>query len=160
LYYERFVDTAGLGAALGALVLVGALRLPRSQRALVFSLLLVAAAGIYLGGALGLRHTPTLVAETAAFLAFGFAAFWGARVPIVLGLVWPLHALWDLVHFFEFVHTSIPRVYEVGCLAADVVWGFMILGRTELFLPKKSAAGHAATPPATPPDDAGPLEAA
>lgn len=125
----------------------------------MFALLLAAAAGIYLGGALGLRHTPTLMAETAAFLAFGVAAFWGARVPIVLGLVWPIHAIWDLVHYLEFVHTSIPRSYEVVCFAADVVWGFMILGRTELFLPKKSA-GHPAPEPPTPRDHGSPLDAA
>jgi hypothetical protein len=152
LHYERLVDTAGLGAVLGALVLVGVLRLPRSQRSLVFALLLAAAAGVYLGGALGLRHAPTLTAEALAFLAFGAAAFWGARVPLVLGLVWPIHALWDLVHYLEFVHTSIPRVYEVACFAADVVWGFTILGRPELFLTKKSSVHPAPQPPMSPDD--------
>jgi hypothetical protein len=157
LHYERFVDTAGLGAAIGALVLVGALRLRRSQRSLLFALLLAATAGMYLGGALGLRHAPTLAAETTAFVLFGAAAFWGARVPLVLGLVWPLHALWDLVHFFEFVHTSIPRVYEVGCVTADLVWGFMILGRPDLFAPRGSGAPSAPAPRG---DDRPPLDAA
>lgn len=150
-----------LGAAIATLVLVVALRLPRSRRALVFALLMAASAGIYLGGALGLRYPPALMAETAAFLAFGVAAFLGARTPIILGLVWPVHAIWDMVHYFEFVQTPLPRIYEVACFAADVVWGFMILGRTDLFLSSRSSHRPAAAPdPAPPQDDGGPLDAA
>jgi len=148
-----------LGAALAVLVLVVALRLPRSRRSLVFALLMAASAGIYLGAALGLRYTPAMVAETAAFLVFGIAAFAGARTPIILGLVWPAHAIWDLVHYFEFVQTPLPRIYEVACFAADLVWGFMILGRTDLFLPGRSSRAPAPDVPRSTHED-GPLDAA
>jgi len=159
LHPERLTESAMLGAALGVLVMVVDLRLPRSRRALMFALLMAASAGIYLGAALGLHYTPAIVAETAAFLVFGIAAFAGARTPIVLGLVWPAHAIWDLIHYFEFVQTSLPRIYEVACFAADVVWGFMILGRIDLFLPGRSSHVPDIAPPRFP-EDAGPPDAA
>ena len=160
MHPERLTESAVLGAAIATLVMVVALRLPRSRRALVFALLMAASAGIYLGGALGLRYPPALLAETAAFLAFGVAAFLGARAPIVLGLVWPVHALWDMIHYFEFVQTPLPRIYEVACFAADLVWGFMILGRTDLFLSSRSSRRLATPDPVPPQDDGGPLDAA
>jgi hypothetical protein len=135
-----------VGIVVAVLTLLAAFRLPRSRRSLLFSLLLVAAAGVYVGGALSVRGW-TLALEAVAFVAFGIAAFSGVRNPVILGLVWPLHALWDLLHHLDFLPTPIARWYRVACFAADVVWGFVILGWPRLFLPKRSSAEHPAPEP-------------
>ena len=130
-----FVGSAGLGLALGWLAWrasrLDALapdRLVLELRLAQFSaLLLVLAAGIYLG--LALAHEDT--AGTGLDVAIGMGFFVTAAVVTTweptqaltaLALAWAAHGLVDLAHIVDLLpSTIVPAWYATGCAVYDVV---------------------------------------
>ena len=113
-----------LGAVL-ALATIGLSRpLPVTQTRRLFAILLGAAAGVYVGGALP-GGGIWLALQVAAFVVFAMLAMLKARW--VLGAAWILHGGWDLIHVLEVVPTALPDFYQLACLSADVVWGMFLI---------------------------------
>ena len=113
-----------LGVAL-ALATVGLSRLlPITQTRRLFAVLLGAAAGVYVGAAISAAGSP-LTVQVAGFAAFGSMAI--LKSPWVLGAAWFIHGGWDLLHLLEVIPTTLPESYQLACLAADLVWGVLLL---------------------------------
>jgi len=118
------VMDALVGLAAAALTLGVAALLPRPNTRLLLGILLGLVAGVYVGGALAKGGREELLIHGTVALAFVAAtliAFQGR--PVVLGIVWWLHAFWDLLLHGGYVATSVAGWYPPACLAYDAVIG-------------------------------------
>ena len=134
-FRATFVGAAGLGLALGWLAWrVSRLdvrapdRLVLELRLAQFSaLLLVLAAGIYMGLALAHEATPGTGLDVAIaigfFVAAGVVTTWEPTQALTaLAMAWGAHVLVDLAHIVDLMpSTVVPSWYASGCAVYDVV---------------------------------------
>lgn len=119
-----------IGAAVGVLTILIA-KLIRGQRWL-FALGLVTLPSLYASFALhagepavGAKEMIYGIPFLVAGLAFTFAGF--RYSAIVVGVMWILHGLYDLIHSHLITNAGVPDWYPVWCCAVDVVVGGYLL---------------------------------
>ena len=129
------VASTGLGLALGWLAWRAARLDIRSPDRLVLelrlaqfsALLLVLAAGIYIGSALTHEDTAGTGLEVAIAMGFfvtaGVVTTWEPTQGLTaLAMAWGAHALVDLAHIVDLLPASVvPSWYATGCAVYDVV---------------------------------------
>jgi len=119
-----------IGAAVGILTILIA-RLIGGQRwlyalGLVTLPSLYASFALYVGEpAVGAKEMIYGIPFLVAGLAFTFAGF--RYSAIVVGVMWILHGLYDLIHSRLITNAGVPDWYPVWCWAVDVVVGGYLL---------------------------------
>ena len=121
---------APIGAAVGVLAIVFA----RSVRGepWLYSLGLLILPGLYTFFALQSGEQAVVVKEMIYGIPYVVAglvlAFVSVRQSaVVVGVLWLLHGLYDLVHSHLFTNTGVPDWYPIWCFAVDVVIGAYLL---------------------------------
>jgi hypothetical protein len=124
------VIEALIGAAVGVLTIWFA-RFIRGERWL-YSLGLLTLPGLYAFFALQAGEQAVSVREmiyglpyVVAGLAFAFVSV--RQSAVVVGVLWLLHGLYDLVHSQLITNTGVPGWYPVWCFAVDAVIGSYLL---------------------------------
>ena len=115
-----------IGAAVGVLTIVTA-RVIRGERWL-YSLGLLVLPGLYTCFALRTGEAAVVVKEmfygvpyVVAGLVFAFVSV--RRSAVLVGALWLLHGLYDLVHSRLFMNPGVPGWYPVFCFVVDAVVG-------------------------------------
>ena len=118
------------GVALGILTIVFA-RIIRGQRWL-YSIGLLTLPTLYALFALRVGEPAVGIQEMiyglpflAAGLLFAFVSVRGSA--IIVGVLWILHAVYDLVHDRFITNAGVPDWYPVFCFAVDVIVGGYVL---------------------------------
>jgi hypothetical protein len=124
------VIEALIGAAVGVITIVSA-RFIRGERWL-YSLGLLTLPGIYAVFALqageqavGVKEMIYGVPFVVAGLAFAFVSV--RQSAVVVGVMWLLHGLYDLVHSQLITNTGVPGWYPIFCFVVDAVIGSYLL---------------------------------
>ena len=116
--------------ALGALTLV-ILQLLSEQQALdLLTVILVAAASVYIGAALAGDNRSTLALETTAGLTFIVVALvgrWYASAVLAWGYL--AHGAWDILHHRKITGANTGKTYPVLCWVYDWIIAAVILIR-------------------------------
>lgn len=118
----------GLLAAIGTVTITRSRFSPRGEQVL-YALLLIPVAAMYLAFVAYFDAYPALRPEAYAVLVFAVLGLLGLRLPALLILGYVLHGAWDLVHECA-AHfgstpggarsvTDIPLAYGVFCAAYD-----------------------------------------
>ena len=121
---------AFVGAAVGVLTIVTA-RLIRGER-WMYSLGLLVLPGLYASFALQAGEPAVSVEEMiygAPYVVAGlvFASFSVRRSAVVVGALWLLHGLYDLVHSRFVTNPGVPEGYPIFCFVVDAVIGSYLL---------------------------------
>lgn len=121
---------AFIGAALGILTILSA-RIIRGERWL-YSLALLTLPGLYAFFALRAGHQAVGVKEMiyglpflAAGLIFAFVSV--RQSAVVVGSLWILHGLYDVMHGQFISNPGVPGWYPAFCFSVDVVVGAYVL---------------------------------
>ena len=121
---------AVIGAAVGVFTIVSA-RFIRGEHWL-YSLGLLTLPGIYAFFALqagehavGVKEMIYGVPYVVAGLVFAFVSV--RRSAVVVGVLWLLHGLYDLVHSQVITNIGVPGWYPIFCFVVDVVIGSYLL---------------------------------
>jgi hypothetical protein len=124
------VIEALIGAAVGVFTIVSA-RSIRGERWL-YSLGLLTLPGLYAFFALqageqavGVKEMIYGVPYVVAGLVFAFVSV--RQSAVVVGLLWLLHGMYDLVHGRLITNTGVPVWYPIFCCVVDVVIGLYLL---------------------------------
>ena len=124
------VIAALIGAAVGVLTIVTA-RFIRGERWL-YALGLLTLPGLYASFALragekaiGVREMIYGIPFLAAGLLFTFVNV--RQSATVVGALWLLHGVYDLMHSRLFTNPGVPGWYPIWCFAVDVVIGAYLL---------------------------------
>ena len=119
-----------IGAAVGVLTIVIA-RVIRGERWL-YSLGLLVLPGLYTCFALRTGETAVVVKEmlygvpyVVAGLVFAFVSV--RQSAVLVGALWLLHGLYDLVHSQLFTNPGVPGWYPIFCFVVDAVVGAYLL---------------------------------
>lgn len=118
------------GAAAGVLTIVAA-RLIRGER-WVYALGLLTLPGLYTMFALQAGDQAVVIEEMIYGIPFVVAGIVFALVSVrgsavVVGALWLLHGVYDLVHGRLFTNTGVPGWYPVWCFMVDAVVGAYLL---------------------------------
>ena len=121
---------AFVGAAVGVLTIVTA-RFIRGER-WMYSLGLLVLPGLYASFALQAGEPAVGVEELiygAPYVVAGlvFASFSVRRSAVVVGALWLLHGLYDLVHSRFVTNPGVPEGYPIFCFVVDAVIGSYLL---------------------------------
>ena len=122
----------GLGFAIIAATASWMLRGNRGLQ--LMAMLLVAAAAVYVGAALG-STTNSSVPEGVAFVVFTALAVAISSRPAALGVAWIAHSLWDVLHLTSTIDIALPQWYQSGCLIADVLLGAFLILSSKRWMP-------------------------
>ena len=119
-----------VGAAVGVLTIVSA-RFIRGER-WVYSLGLLTLPGLYAFFALRAGEQAVGVKEMiygAPYVVAGlvFACVSVRQSAVVVGVLWLLHGLYDLVHSQLITNTGVPGGYPLFCFVVDAVIGSYVL---------------------------------
>ena len=119
---------AGIAVGLATIALA---RIVRGQR-WMYSIGLVVLPTLYILFALRAGETALIAKEAlygAPFLIGGFLfAFAGIRhSAAMVGVLWVLHGVYDVVHHRLFANPGVPDWYPVWCCAVDIVVGAYVL---------------------------------
>ena len=119
-----------IGAAVGVLTILSA-RFIRGERWL-YSLGLLTLPGIYAFFALQVGEQDVGVKEMIYGVPFVVAGLFFAFVSVrqsavVVGVLWLLHGLYDLVHSQLITNTGVPGWYPIFCFVVDAVIGAYLL---------------------------------
>ena len=119
-----------IGAAVGVLTILFA-RFIRGERWL-YSLGLLTLPGLYAFFALqaneqavGVKELIYGVPYVVAGLVFAFVSL--RQSAVVVGVLWLLHGLYDLVHSRLITNTGVPGWYPIFCFVVDAVIGSYLL---------------------------------
>ena len=119
-----------IGAALGVLTIVFA----RSIRgeAWVYAIGLITLPGLYAFFGVRAGDSSAIVKELiygipylAAGLIFAFVSI--RQSAVIVGVLWILHGLYDLIHSGLIVNAGVPAWYPAFCFSVDVVIGAYVL---------------------------------
>ena len=120
--------TIGLLAAAGAISITRKIG-PKAEQVL-YGLLLVIIAALYLAFVAYFGKATAWRMETAAVVFFALVGLFGVRLPIALVIGYTLHGAWDLVHelqaqgaistYYLGQLTAVPLAYGVFCAVFDV----------------------------------------
>jgi len=124
------VIEALIGAAVGVLTIVFA-RFIRGERWL-YALGLLTLPGLYASFALRAGETAVSVKEMIYGVPYVVAGLVFALVSVrqsavVVGVLWLLHGLYDLVHSQLITNTGVPGWYPIWCFMVDAVVGSYLL---------------------------------
>ena len=119
-----------IGAAVGVLTIVSA-RFIRGERWL-YALGLLTLPGLYAFFALRAGEQPVAVKEMIYGVPYVVAGLVFALVSVrqsavVVGVLWLLHGLYDLVHSQLITNTGVPGWYPIWCFMVDAVVGSYLL---------------------------------
>jgi hypothetical protein len=124
------VIAALIGAAVGVLTIFSA-RFIRGERWL-YSLGLLTLPGLYAffafrvgDPAVGVKEMIYGVPYVVAGLVFAFVGV--RQSAVVVGVLWLLHGLYDLVHSQLITNTGVPGGYPIFCFVVDAVIGSYLL---------------------------------
>ena len=127
---EELVIAALIGAAVGVLTIVFA-RIIRGER-WVYALGLLTLPSLYASFALKAGEQAVAAREMAygipyvvAGLLFTFVSV--RQSAVVVGAMWLLHGLYDLVHSRLITNAGVPGGYPIFCFVVDVVIGVYVL---------------------------------
>jgi len=127
---EKIVIAALIGAAVGVLTILVA-RFIRGERWL-YSLGLLTLPGLYAFFALRAGEQAVAVKEMIYGVPYVVAGLVFALVSVrqsavVVGVLWLLHGLYDLVHSQLITNTGVPGWYPIWCFMVDAVVGSYLL---------------------------------
>jgi len=141
------------GVVAGAILGIALILLARSVRAesRIFSVALMLLPLVYVAFALAAREWDAAVLELALGAPFILA---GAlcltfRTPIsvvAIGLLWVIHAAYDISHDRLLVNSGVPGWYPLFCATLDMVVGFYVIWLASI-LPRGTAAFSSAAAP-------------
>ena len=113
-----------IGGGVSAALL--SMRQPK-DRGIPLAIFLGVAVGIYVGYGLRDGHSDQAVLQALGALPFvAVAARWPRAVGL-LGIAWLAHGLWDALHGFGLMRTTVPSWYPGACLGWDMVLGAVAL---------------------------------
>ena len=96
--------------------------------ALHSSIVLAVAGGVYIGFGLADGRLNSSILETLSALFFGILAIIGVTFyPIVLGVGFLLHAVWDYLHHCQAIDTKVTFWYPPFCAVYDCFVGIFLL---------------------------------
>jgi hypothetical protein len=124
------VIAALIGATVGFLTILFA-RLIRGER-WVYSLGLITLPGLYASFALRAGEPSVAIREMTWGIPYVVAGlvftFVGARQSaVVVGALWLLHGLYDLVHARLITNAGVPAGYPIFCFVVDAIVGAYVL---------------------------------
>ena len=102
---------------------------PRSLRIAQHSAIVLAGAGgVYVGFGLSDDKLHSSILETLSALFFGVLAVVGVSFyPVVLGIGFLLHAVWDCLHHWKAIDTKVRFWYPPFCAIYDCFVGIFLL---------------------------------
>lgn len=95
----------------------------------LFSVLLGAAAGVYVGAALTKPAGLELLLSVAVFIGFCFVATRWTTALRILAVAWVAHGLWDIAGLSGLLQSGVAVWYKVGCAVADLIWGIYLYAK-------------------------------
>ena len=95
--------------------------------ALHSAIVLAVAGGIYAGFGLSDGKSDSVIIETLSALFFGVIAIVGVIYPVVLGIGFLLHAVWDYLHHCQAIDTKVRFWYPPFCAVYDCFVGVFLL---------------------------------
>lgn len=118
------------GCALAPICLLPSLALSEDAALVFFGVLLGMVPAVYFGFALNDGRIGIVGSETVGALIYGGAAVAAvaASWPILLGIGYLAHALWDAIHPHT-LNTKMPWWYVPMCMGFDVIVGLYVLIR-------------------------------
>jgi hypothetical protein len=92
------------------------------------AIVLSAVGAVYIGFGLAQSKVGMTVVETLSGLVFGVVAIIGVmRFPLILGIGFLFHAVWDCLHHWKVVKTKVTPWYPPFCAVYDCLVGIFLL---------------------------------
>lgn len=92
------------------------------------AVVLSAAGAVYIGFGLAESKISLVIMETLSGLIFGIIAIMGAiYFPLILGVGFLFHAVWDCLHHWKIIKTEVNPWYPPFCAVYDCLVGIFLL---------------------------------
>lgn len=113
---------------LGICSIIYLISLPKLAIAQHSAIVLSAAGAVYIGFGLAESKISLAIIETLSGVIFGVVAIIGAiRFPLILGIGFLFHAVWDCLHHQKVVKTRVTPWYPPFCAVYDCLVGIFLV---------------------------------